>query len=386
MGRMLLFVAVLWACGDDDGMLDAGADGSRVDAGETMPDAGVDAGIDAGTDADFDAGTDAAVPARDRLMYVSVSEDRRIAVLTLRADGTMVAESDLDLDLPGRPGAMTYARSARRLYVGIGDSIGTIALDGSGAPSLLGRTEGTGRPVYLEVAYDDAVLVSAYFSDGRLRTHDVSGMPPHAETESLDVDNEAHAALLGPSGRRIYVPYRTPDVTQWFDLGSDGSLSFAGEVAALDGAGPRHIIFRPDGRFAWVINEFADSVTAYAVEDGALRALETTTTLPAGFDGGDNTCADIHVTPDGRFVYGSNRGHDSLAMFAVEDDGNLVSAGQIATEARPREFDLSPDGRFVVAAGQDSGQLQSYRVEDDGSLTSVARLEVGGDLRWVVID
>ena len=94
----------------------------------------------------------------------------------------------------------------------------------------------------------------------------------------------------------------------------------------------------------------------------------------------------MHVTPDGRFVYGSNRGHDSLAMFAIGADGSLSELGTVPTEARPRKFDVSPDGRFVVAAGQGSGQLQSYRVEDDGTLTMVDRLAVGDDLLWVAID
>ncbi|NIS33577.1 MAG: beta-propeller fold lactonase family protein, partial [Actinobacteria bacterium] len=82
---------------------------------------------------------------------------------------------------------------------------------------------------------------------------------------------------------------------------------------------------------------------------------QTITTLPAGFDGDTNTCADVHVTPDARFVYGSNRGHDSIAMFAIGTDGMLTALGTVDTEARPREFDVSPDGRFVVVAGQDSG-------------------------------
>ena len=94
----------------------------------------------------------------------------------------------------------------------------------------------------------------------------------------------------------------------------------------------------------------------------------------------------MHVTPDGKYLYGSNRGHDSLAMFSIGATGLLTSLGTIPTETTPREFDVSPDGRFVVVAGQGNGFLQSYRVQNDGTLVSVDRQEAGNDPRWVIID
>jgi 6-phosphogluconolactonase len=282
---------------------------------------------------------------------------------------------------------MAYARTARRLYVGLGNGIGTVALDGAGVPSFVGRTDGTGNPVYLAVAHGDEVLVSAYFGDDRVKTHDVSGAPPHDELDSIPTNDEPHAALIGPTGARVYVPHRNGNVTSWYDVAADGTLGMGDTLGAEAGVGPRHISFTPSGAYAYVINEYADSVSSHRVlADGALERFQTITTLPMGVAGDSNTCADVHVTPDGRFLYGSNRGHDSLAMFSIGGDGTLTSLGTISTEARPREFDVSPDGRFVVAAGQDSGALQSYRVEDDGTLTSVDRLDVGPNPLWVIID
>jgi len=384
----VIWVLTLVSCGDDGGAHDSGSEGGLPDVGVDAPgDAAADGPVDASLDGTIDADGAVAPPARDRLMYVSVGGERRLAVVELSATGTMTAMPSMGLTLPGNPGAMAYAREARRLYIGVGRNIVTVALDAAGAPSLLGGTMETGRSVYLAVAQDDAVLVSAYFGDDRLKTHDISGAPPHREVQSLAVSDEPHAALIGPTGDRVYVPHRGGDRTQWFDLGLDGSLSFGGELMAAPGVGPRHISFRPDGAFAFVINEYADSVTALALgADGALSALETISTLPGGFDGESNTGADIHVSPDGRYLYASNRGHESLAMFAVGAGGSLALLGQIETEERPREFDVSPDGRFVVAAGQTSGHLQSYRIGGDGRLVMVDRLAVGADLRWVIID
>jgi 6-phosphogluconolactonase len=322
-------------------------------------------------------------------MYVSVGSAPRLAVVTLAADGSMSARSAFDLTLPGNPGAMTYARTTRRLYVGIGGSggrVATVDLDGEGRPSLAGVTEGTGNAVYVETANDESTMITAYFGDDRLRSHDVSGAPPHGESDTADTSEEPHQAIIAPNGM-LYVPHRDGQVTDWYEVEPDGTLNRGGGLDAEAGVGPRHAAFSPDGAFAYVINEYADSVSAHRVEgDGALDRFQTVTTLPAAFDGAMNTCADVHVTPDGRFLYGSNRGHHSLAMFSIGADGSLTPLGQVGTEDTPREFDVSPDGRFVVAAGQGSGFLQSYAVQADGTLTSVDRLMVGDGLRWVIID
>ncbi len=389
---VLSLLLLLWAACGDDG---ASTDGSVSDDSAVMDSASPtdsSSPADTGTEGDS-APTDSATPpdasrppARDRLMYVSVGGEPRLAVVTLGANGTMTARSEFDLTLPANPGAMAYARTTRRLYVGVAPRIATLRLADDGRPTIVGFTPGTGNPVYIETANAGATVLTAYFGDDLLRSHDVSGDPPHGETDMADTAEEPHAARIGPSGL-LYVPHRNGQITDWYSVAADGSLTRSGGLAAEAGAGPRHIAFSPDGAFAYVINEFTDSVSVHTIAaDGSLTRIQTISTLPAGVDGDTNTCADVHVTPDGRFLYGSNRGHDSLAMFAIGADGRLTDLGQVATEARPREFDLSPDGRFVVAAGQDSGALQSYRIEDDGTLTSVARLDVGPGLRWVIID
>ena len=384
MRRLAWILWLLVACGDDSAS-DAGAEGG-VDAGTDAGDAGRDAqpdaedgGTDVGADA-FDAGAPMA-----RLMYVAVQGDDRLAVVELGADGSMTAMPGRDVVLGAGPGTIAYARTTRRLFVGAGNQIVTLALDAEGTPSIEGRTMDTGGPVYLDVTADETRLVSAYFGADELKLHDVSGAPPHAELHVTSTDDEPHAALVGPEGL-IYVPHRNGDVTQWYAI-EDDELRLRGELDAANGVGPRHIIFSPDQTLAWLINEFDDSVTSLSVDAaGALAANDTISSLPGGVDGSSNTCADVHVTPDGAFVYGSNRGHDSIAMYAVGAGGALTFLDTVDTEARPREFDVSPDGRFVVVAGQDSGFLQSYAVESDGTLTSVERLDVGPGLRWVVID
>ena len=128
-------------------------------------------------------------------------------------------------------------------------------------------------------------------------------------------------------------------------------------------------------------------MTAYALDPkgGTLRPLQTVSTLPEDFRG-TNACAEIKIHPSGRFVYTSNRGHDSIACFKVDArDGKLTALGQEPTEKTPRSFDLDPEGRFLYAAGEASGKVAAYRVDPtSGALQRFATYEVGRQPWWVL--
>jgi 6-phosphogluconolactonase len=127
-------------------------------------------------------------------------------------------------------------------------------------------------------------------------------------------------------------------------------------------------------------NEQGCSVTAYRLDPaaGTLTAMQTLTTLPAGFTA-RNTCSQIHLTASGQFLYVGNRGHNSLAGFAVDAaTGQLTALGHVATEAVPSAFGLDPAGQFVFAAGTASGRLASYRINGEtGTLTPLQTYAVG---------
>lgn len=146
-----------------------------------------------------------------------------------------------------------------------------------------------------------------------------------------------------------------------------------GEIAVEPGAGPRHFTFHPSLARGYVINELNSTITAfeYDEEAGRLTHLQTVSTLPNGFEG-DNACADIHLSPDGRFLYGSNRGHDSIVVFAVNPaDGTLTLVEHVSTGGKhPRNFALTPDGRCLLAANRDTDNVVVFaRDEATGKLT-----------------
>jgi 6-phosphogluconolactonase len=142
-------------------------------------------------------------------------------------------------------------------------------------------------------------------------------------------------------------------------------------VATAPGAGPRQMVMHPGGAFAFLINELDSTMTAYRYdsETGSLQELQTLPTLPAGFSG-FSTCAEVQIAPSGRFLYGSNRGHDSIAIYSIDQTtGRLTALGHESTRGQiPRNFEISPDGAFLAAANQDSNSVVMFRIDRDTGL------------------
>ncbi len=188
-----------------------------------------------------------------------------------------------------------------------------------------------------------------------------------------------HSATPDPSGRFVYCPDLGIDRVQVYRLDATAGALLPADppgVGTAPGAGPRHLEFHPRLPYAYLINELDSTVVAYAWEaaTGALRALQVSGTLPADFRG-ESTGADIHVHPGGRFVYASNRGHDSIAVFGLAaDSGRLTPLGHHGSGGRtPRNFALHPGGAWLLAANQGSDALASFGVD-----AATGRLEPTG--------
>jgi 6-phosphogluconolactonase len=168
--------------------------------------------------------------------------------------------------------------------------------------------------------------------------------------------------IADPSNRFVYVPCKGDDLIGelTFDQ-SSGMLGAIDNVATGDGSGPRHLAFHPAGGWAYGIAENSSTLTAYTLDttSGRLSAIgPALSTLPADFDG-QNTGAEVQVHPGGRWVLASNRGHDSLAVFAIDPQSGAITArGHGSTQGQtPRSFAIDPGGRWVLVANQDSGNV-----------------------------
>ncbi|MYA76086.1 MAG: lactonase family protein [Gemmatimonadetes bacterium] len=310
------------------------------------------------------------------------------------------------------PSFLVLTPDARFLYaVGeTGDPHGGVfayAVDGSGTlKPLNSQSSGGAGPCSIDVHRSGKAVLAANYGGGSVSSFPVNDDGSLGEAASViqhtgsSVDQsrqqEPHAHMI-----RHDLDYKfvfSPD------LGTDKVMIYAldpntavltphGEALVPPGSGPRHIEFHPNRKFAYVINEMGNTITAFAYDGsaGTLTALETVTTLPDGYDEVSHT-ADIHITDDGRYLYGSNRGHDSLAMYAVDgDSGRLSLLGIVPTGGEnPRNFGIDPTGSFVLCGNQSSDTVTYHRLDPDTGLLHlsgvVAEIPMAVCLKMIVLD
>ncbi len=177
----------------------------------------------------------------------------------------------------------------------------------------------------------------------------------------------AHCIMPDAAGRYAFAPDLGIDKVMIYRVDAkNGKLVPNGFAATKPGAGPRHFDFHPTGKFAYVINELNSTLTAFAYDKakGELKELQTVSTLPSDFKG-NSFCADVHVHPSGRFAYGSNRGHDSIVAFAIDQQtGKLTLIGHEPTGGKwPRNFGIDPTGTFLLAANQNTDNVVTFRID-----------------------
>jgi 6-phosphogluconolactonase len=240
--------------------------------------------------------------------------------------------------------------------------------------NVLAANYGGGSVCVLPIEANGALAKASAF----IQHHGTSANPqrqeaPHAHSVNLDAANRfAFVADLGLD--KVFI-YR-------FD-GAQGTLTpnDPSGAAVEPGSGPRHFAFHPSDRYAYVINELKSTVTAFAydADKGSLKTLQTTTTIPAEFAGKSWT-AEVQVHPSGRFLYGSNRGHNSIAIFNIEEaSGKLTFVGWQGHHIKtPRNFVLDPEGKFLFVANQDGDSIVVFAIDaKTGKLTPTgAEVEV----------
>lgn len=195
--------------------------------------------------------------------------------------------------------------------------------------------------------------------------HEGSSVDPGRQTSP-----HAHSINLDASNRHALVADLGLDQVKVYDFDAEKGTLTAHEppfAPSEPGAGPRHLSIHPSGKFVYVCNEMASSVTAYAydAEAGTLQAIQTESSLPGGKPVEGNSTAEVQVHPSGAFVYVSNRGHDSIAMFRVDETtGKLTSIGHQKTGGKtPRNFGIDPSGRFLLAANQSSDSIVVFKLD-----------------------
>jgi 6-phosphogluconolactonase len=335
-------------------------------------------------------------------LYVCLQDEDKIVAFTMdAATGRLTPHAEVSV--AGGPSVLTLSPDRHVLYVGhrAQPALSSFRIDhATGGLTPQGTVASMHAPTFLATDRTGRYLLSAYYQGGYAAVHPLGadgavGAPP---LDSLTTAMGAHAIQTDPSNQFAFVPHiaRFNDNVLEPLRESTGpnviwQLKFDAQTGRLTPnvplrvepatrLGPRHYCFHPTHPVVYFSNEQGCSVTAYRLDPatGTLAALQTLTTLPDGY-AARNTCSQIHLTASGQFLYVGNRGHNSLAGFAVDAaTGRLTALGHVATEAVPSAFGLDPAGQFVVAAGAASGRLASYRIHSEtGALTPLETYAVG---------
>ena len=332
----------------------------------------------------------------ETFVYVSESKDKKIGVFSLdeeSGDLTRVGETELE----GAPGCLWLDDSRTRIYASVRTSsqFATLSIDPkTGLLDVIATAPSAGSAAYIYPDKTNKWLLGAYYGEGLVSVSKiVDGKVTGEPVCVLKVGKKAHCIQTDPANRFAFCPH-TGELNQISQFQLDlekGELVFNDPkvMKAGEGHGPRHLQFHPNGKWVYLVNEQAKSVTLcdYDSQNGTLAIRQTLTTIPSDWPADQGSCADIEISADGRFVYASNRGHDSIAVFAIDKrSGEISSRGQTPTGKTPRSFNLIEGGEnYLVAAGQGSDNLVVYRRDTaSGALTELKQYDCGKSPAWVL--
>jgi 6-phosphogluconolactonase len=240
--------------------------------------------------------------------------------------------------------------------------------------------EPNGRYAFVSNYSSGSIAMFPILADGRLDPasdivqHHGSGMNQRRQERA-----HAHCIVVDPTSRFLFVADLGIDKVMVYKMDLEhGKMIHTGEAGATQGAGPRHLTFHPNGEYAYLIHELNGTMTAFAyhAENGMLEALQTLSTLPEDYHG-YNMCADVHVAPSGRYLYGSNRGHDSIVIYAIDEhSGRMALVGHESTRGKtPRNFAIDPGGQYLLAANQDTNDIVTFKIDaDSGKLSEIGQV------------
>lgn len=330
----------------------------------------------------------------DRWVFTSPSQSKELLRFRFNDQSGQLTERTA-IPMAGNPFVMTTDQTGDILYVSFRgpESIGAFRINRkTGGLTPVGTRTIDETPAYLFVDKERRVLFSAYYRAGLTMVHrlDRNGAVSSAEPQIIKTAERAHSVMIDKSNRFVYVPHTRPESIFGFRYDPTGRnlqpLNPPITKTPL-GFGPRHLQFHPNGRHLFVDNEQGDSLTCYSIDrnTGTLRSRQTVSTIPADWTQ-NNSTSDFQITSDGRFAYVCNRGHNSLAMIAIDPKtGQMKSLGQQPIGEVVRSISIPPGDRFVIVGGTVTGQLAVHAINpQNGKLTFRGKYEAGPRIWWVL--
>ncbi|AOW22045.1 hypothetical protein LPB138_07765 [Urechidicola croceus] len=247
------------------------------------------------------------------------------------------------------------------------------------------------HPCYAELNSDESMFATANYSSGNIAVYNLDGkggIQEHPQTgqhtgKSIVVPNQeaphAHCVKFSKDNNFLYAVDLGIDEIVLYPIDSQGKLDAKQTALKLDaGDGPRHIIYHPTKDIAFIINELSSSVVSVKIntETGAFEKIDKKSTLPEGFKG-KSFCADIHISSDGKFLYASNRGHNTIGIFSVSENGELELIGNESVQGEwPRNFVISPNEKFLLVANKDTNNITVFSIDAETGLLTFTGNEI----------
>ncbi len=332
------------------------------------------------------------------VVYVSCADSREIYVLSLDG-GNGTVKLVQRVPVTGTVMPLAISPSRRFLYASLRSlpfSVSTFGIDQ--ATGTLGHLSAVPLPdnmAYLSTDRTGRFLLGASYTGDKISINPIGpgGLVQAVPAQVLSTCPHPHSIIVDPSNRYLFAPSLGGDAVLQFRFDEVSGLATPNVppvVGTRKGAGPRHLTFHPHAEFAYGTNELDATVNAYRLDaaTGTLALIDAASMLPAEFEGrAPFAAADLHITPDGRFLYASERASHTLAGFAIDAArGTLVSIGNFSTEQQPRGFNIDPRGRYLLAVGQMSNSMTSYAIDrGTGTLTPRHRFGMGRNPNWVEI-
>ena len=333
-------------------------------------------------------------------VYVGNADSQDVTVLELKSSGDLTPVETTAVPGPAKPGGslpLAVGPDKKRLYVGLRNepySAVTFAIDAkTGKLALVGSGPLADSMAYIATDRSGKFLLSASYGGNKVTVNPIGpdGIVRPAK-QIMATQPNAHCIMPDPSNRYVLHTSLGGDLVyqEKFDV-KTGELTpnDPPSVSVKAKAGARHLVFSPDRTFVYLVDELDASIYVFPwdAKTGTLRKeVQVMTALPKGFDG-KPWAADIHLTPDGKFLYASERTTSTLAAFRVDPNtGLLTSIDSYPTEKQPRAFNIDPTGRYLLAVGQLSNSMTSYAIDKGtGKLTKLKQYPMGKNPNWVEI-
>ena len=330
------------------------------------------------------------------IAYVANADSREIMVWRLRAE---TGEFSLieRVHVAGTVMPLAVSPSRRFLYASLRSepfSVACFSIDHEdGRLAYIASAKFPDQMCYLATDRTGRFLLSASYQGSLLTVHaiDSDGAVQPEPIETLPTPPHAHAVMTDPSNRYLLASSLGGDaLMRWRFDASSGRVApdSLTKIATAQRSGPRHFAFHPNRPFLYLLNELDATVNVYAFDSssGLIRPIQTVSAMPEG-SSETPSAADLHITPNGRFLYASERTTSTLAGFQIDHvSGRLSALGHTPTETQPRGFAIDPRGSFLLAVGQRSHHLTVYAIDEEtGGLDVRERYPMGQNPNWVEI-